>query len=355
MNSNKKRIIFDAERMKYPHTGLYHYCHQLGNAIQQHIDNDSEEIFFYVRQSERKSFGENGHYINQHSFHKFWMPSMRSFNIWHANYQATQYFPKRSNLKIVLTVHDLNFLHEQKEEYKIEREIKKLQHKINNTDHIIAISEFTANDIKKHIDIRDTPLSVIHNGCNLNNIKSLNTPTLVPSNKFLFTIGTITQKKNFHVLPALLEKNNLELIIAGITSNEDYKEKIIEEAKKIGVENRVVFTGAITENDKQWYLQNCEAFLFPSLAEGFGLPVIEAMQYGVPVILSKSTALPEIGGDDAYYFGNFNPVSMQNDLVEFLNDYKNNPEKKDRIIKRSKLFDWNSVAKKYLEVYRSFY
>jgi glycosyltransferase involved in cell wall biosynthesis len=145
------------------------------------------------------------------------------------------------------------------------------------------------------------------------------------------------------------------LIIAGITSSEEYKEKIIEEAKKISVENRLVFTGAISDNDKQWYLQNCEAFLFPSLAEGFGLPVIEAMQYGVPVILSTSTALPEIGGEDAYYFSNFNPVSMQNDLVEFLNDYKNNPEKKQRIINRSKQFDWNTVAKKYLDVYRSFY
>ena len=72
-------------------------------------------------------------------------------------------------------------------------------------------------------------------------------------------------------------------MIAGVTHQPWYQRKIEEEAKRLGVTERVIFTGAISENDKYWYYQNCTAFVFPSIAEGFGLPVIEAMYFGKPV------------------------------------------------------------------------
>jgi glycosyltransferase involved in cell wall biosynthesis len=170
----------------------------------------------------------------------------------------------------------------------------------------------------------------------------------------LYTIGTVTDKKNFHVLPPLLVNNDRLLLISGIIQSEAYKEKIIAEARKYKVEDRVIFTGAVTENEKSWYMQHCEAFLFPSLAEGFGLPVIEAMYHGRPVILSTHTSLPEVGGEEAYYFTDFEPSAMRQTLENSLHHY-NSTSAREKIIARATSFNWDNAAKQYLEIYRTFY
>lgn len=349
------KIIVDCERMKYPHTGLYHYCLQLGHALQQSINATKESLSFYVRSSEHNIFGAEANYIPQHSLQKFILPPLRGYDIWHATYQGTNYYPFHRKIKIVLTIHDLNFMHEGKAASKQTRELKKLQKKIKRADHIVAISQFTLNDVQKFLSIGNTPATVIYNGCNFNDLADSIKPQNLPDKKFLYTIGTITDKKNFHVLPCLLVNNEFTLIISGITQNEEYKNKILLEAAKYSVTDRVIFTGTIPENDKQWYIKNCEAFVFPSLAEGFGLPVIEAMHFGKPVILSKLTSLPEIGGDAGYYFDNFDPAHMQAVLIKSLDHYHKNPEAKNNIIRRSEFFDWKKTAEQYLNVYRSLY
>jgi glycosyltransferase involved in cell wall biosynthesis len=351
-----KQILFDCERMKYNHTGLYHYCLQLGKALMRVSDADKESITCYVRPSEQEAFGENAKYLSQHSLHKFLLPSLRRFDIWHATYQATQYFPFSRKIKVVLTIHDLNFLYdEHKEEFKKKREIKKLQQKIDRADHIVTISEFVADDVRKNLRVGNKPITVIYNGCNIKTIENLEVPTIRPQGKFLYTIGTIVDKKNFHVLPCLLQNNELQLLISGITQSENYHAKILAEAARYGVSDRVIFTGPVSENDKQWYMKNAEAFLFPSLAEGFGLPVVEAMFFGKPVILSTHTALPEIGGDAAYYFTNFDPQNMCATLHQSLKDFAAHPEKAQRAAARAASFNWDDMARQYLEVYRSLY
>jgi glycosyltransferase involved in cell wall biosynthesis len=101
-------------------------------------------------------------------------------------------------------------------------------------------------------------------------------------------------------------------------------------------------------------MQHCEAFLFPSLAEGIGLPVVEAMYYGRPVILSTHTSLPEIGGAEAYYFKDFEPASMRQTLEESLLHY-NATNAKEKIIARATSFSWDNAAMQYLKIYRTFY
>jgi len=351
----KKQLVFDAERMKYPHTGLYHYCLQLGLALQKIVDEKKEELKFYVRPGHEKAFGENALYIEQHWLHKFFMPT-KNATIWHTTYQATNYFPFRKKVKVVFTIHDLNVLHENKMSPKrLQKELNNIQKKINAADHIVAISHFTLADINKHLKLNNTPATVIHNGCNIKLIQHITDPQNLPTAEFLFTLGTINAKKNFHVLPSLLVGNNKQLFIAGITDDENYKQIIIKEAEKNGVAEKVFFTGPVNENDKQWYMKNCEAFVFPSLAEGFGLPVIEAMYFGRPVILSSATALPEIGGTEAYYFNDFEPENMRSVLTNALKNYEENPDAESKITARAKMFTWEDAAKKYFEVYRSLY
>ena len=101
-----------------------------------------------------------------------------------------------------------------------------------------------------------------------------------------------------------------------------------------------------------FYLQNCEAFVFPSLCEGFGLPPIEAMAYGKPVFLANRTSLPEIGGEFAFYWDNNDPESMAEVFREGMNVYQNNRETYQLELKmRAESFDWKKTAAEYLQVY----
>lgn len=108
----------------------------------------------------------------------------------------------------------------------------------------------------------------------------------------------------------------------------------------------------ISEAEKAWYFTNCEAFLLPSIAEGFGLPVAEAMSVGKPVFLNNSTSLPEIGSDKAFYFSDFDSDSMYRTFMEGIEKFRSNKMEQE-VIAYSKGFSWENAAKLYWMVYRS--
>ena len=340
-------IIFDCERMRYPYTGLFEYCVQLGNALQKGMTVDNK-ITCYVPKQYANRF-EKHEYLEYKRIHKLLPPRVNYIDVWHTTYQTSGYMNHNKAIKNVLTIHDLNFLYE-KTSLKISKYLRLVQKNIDKADHIIAISEFAKNDILNHLKTGNKPISMIYNGCNVLEFPDYDTPVYRPESPFLFSIGTVVPKKNFHVLPCLLQNNDYILIIAG--TGEDYVQKIIEEAKKINVQNRVKIIGVINAKDKYWYLKNCSAFLFPSLAEGFGIPPIEAMHFGKPVFLSTKTSLPEIGGQYAYYFNDFDPENMCKVFETGMTHYaQTNPE--TLIIQHANRFDWGKSANAYWKVYES--
>ena len=349
------QILFDAERMKYPHTGLYHYCKQLGNALLHETKNTTDDITIFAPTNMMQQFTNLKNIIALQFWHRYFLPKTNNIKVWHATHQDTNYFPFKKKIPIILTIHDLNYYHDNNKKItKKNTFLNNLQKKVNHSSHVTFISKYTLEDVKKYIDLKNKPTSIIYNGCNMitqDKIKPLQKKIDTP---FLFTIGTITEKKNFHVLPALLVGNDYQLIIAGITQNEQYKLKIIETAKSLSVEDRILFTGAIDETEKYWYYQNCTAFVFTSLAEGFGLPVVEAMHFGKPIFLSTATSLPEIAGDAAYYFDSFNAAHMQEVFRNGLNNFTLN--NKEVIVKaRANKFSWEKAAKQYVQIYQSLY
>jgi glycosyltransferase involved in cell wall biosynthesis len=337
----KVPVFFDAERLKYPNTGLYHFCLQLGQAIANQC-----AVTFFTRNDALSPR------VPVHFWHKWWLRPVSGSYIWHATHQDTEYMPTGSGAKVVLTIQDLNYLHDgRKSEAKKQRFKAQLQSKINRADYLVFISAYTQRDVQAHFELGDTPQQVIPNGCNLTDVPAdLPYPLLAAGRPFLFTIGTIAEKKNFHVLPSLLVGNDRLLIIAGITQQAHYLEKIKQEAHDLGVSDRVIFAGAVSEQDKIALYRHCEVFVFPSVAEGFGLPVVEAMHLGKPVFLSQFTSLPEVGGPEAYYFTDFDAQSMRETLRQGLQDYQVN-DKKQSIQAWTKQFDWSVAAASYAEVY----
>jgi len=146
---------------------------------------------------------------------------------------------------------------------------------------------------------------------------------------------------------------NHHLIIAG-NNQTDYGSEILHEINKLGLNDRVILPGKINAEEKQWLYAHCEAFLFPSLAEGFGMPVIEAMKTGSPVFLSQYTSLPEIGGPLAFYFHKFEPEDMAQTINSGLEKVNQNPEHFSEEIKHyANKFNWQNCVSQYIELYNS--
>lgn len=350
------KILFDCERMKYSDTGLYHYCMNLGKYLEKNINLADEQLFFYSPSWEQEWSYTNSNHITQNPFHKFILPISTQFDIWHSTYQNTHYMPLLNRkIRVVLSIHDLNFMYdEKKSDIKKQRYLRYLQKLINRADVIICISEFSKKDVLKYCNVGSKPLYVIHNGSNLLINPSLHAKSYKPKKPFLFSIGVIHRKKNFHVLLPLLKRNTMELLIAGRHDDTDYLNFIHKRSKELGVENNLRLLGSITENEKSWYFNYCKAFAFPSISEGFGMPVVEAMSCGKPLFLSDKTALPEIGGNVSFYFNDFNPDHIENVFYNGMQQYETG-QLEEEIKKRAAHFCWHKAAQQYLSVYRSLY
>jgi glycosyltransferase involved in cell wall biosynthesis len=165
-------------------------------------------------------------------------------------------------------------------------------------------------------------------------------------------MGYVNRKKNFHVLLSLLQHSQYELILAGRLDEPDYIHFIKDCAREMGVDDRLHLLGPVSEEEKSWYLQHCLAFMHPSLAEGFGAPVVEAMNFGKPLFLSEYTSLPEIAGDVAFYFSNFTPDHMNNVFSRGMETYNRNGLA-NRIMEKGAQYNWEEKVIEYVKVYRS--
>jgi glycosyltransferase involved in cell wall biosynthesis len=345
-----QKVLVDMHRLggnKY--NGLYHFSEQLGRHLIT-VPQAEADLYYYLPENQFGFFGESVKYVKQRSIDKIYRFGTSQFDVWHITTTISWYRPFNSKTKSIFTIHDLNFLNE--EEYSVSSKRKYLQliqQRVDRAHHLTFISEFARKQAQENLNLGNKPGTVIYNGCNSARDVNIIQPKEKPKNPFLFTIGQLHSRKNFHVLPALLDGNDYELVIAGL-NDFPYKEKILAEAKKYGVESRVKLVGAVTDEEKFWYYKNCLAFVFPSIGEGFGLPVLEAMQFGKPVFLSTATSLPEIGGDAAYYFDDFDPASMLEVFEKGMNDFKST-NGESRVIAQAANFRWNRAAQEYLQLY----
>ncbi|WP_158994413.1 glycosyltransferase family 1 protein [Mucilaginibacter sp. L196] len=345
---SKPSILLTFDSMKYPNSGFFSFGKSLGDAILTQ-NKARYRLYYYVHKRSTYLFNRKVSLVYLSKLHKLFFPEPKRFELIHFTDQYCRLKPQKVKGKKILTIHDINPVHEQrKSSKKIEKHLNKLRGYINACDKIVTISNFVAKDILKYFPEAEGKVSVIYNGADQLQVTEGHTPKYQPKKAFLYTIGFVAPKKNFHVLPPLLVGNDYELIIAGVET--PYKSVIMEEAQKFGVADRVKITGPISEDDKAWYYKNCEAFVFPSIAEGFGLPVIEAMHFGKPVFLSTHTSLPEIGGDAAFYFENFEPEVMQSAFAKGMEAFKTN-DMQQKVITHAMQFDWQKTARQYLKLY----
>jgi len=346
-------IILDCDLMRHPNSGLYHYCLNISERVNTILSSENKQpMGMYLPSANLLPYKKRYHIVEK-KWHKYWKPFLSNCKVWHAPFQSGRIIPDKiqhKNIKVLLTIHDLNPLHEGKPKDEQRKSLAHTQQLIDRSDAIVCISEFTRNDVLKHCDIAGKPIYVVHNGTHKVDLPALSNSSYKPKHPFLFGMGYVNEKKNYHVLLQLVKKNpGIELVIAGRLDEPDYVSKMIEKAKKLKIEDSVHLLGPVTEGEKAWYLNNCLAFVHPSLAEGFGAPVVEAMQFGKPIFLSNRTSLPEIGGDAAFYFSTFEGNHMHKVFSEGMAHYKRNGMM-EKIIRRGQVFEWEKSALQYLEI-----
>lgn len=349
---SKKTVLIDLGKLKNLYTGLGQVSLQYGKQI-QNIQDPILDWNFLIPKAFESEFG-SAPKTEFLSFKRRHFPSLcRSYDVWHAIHQDSPYAPWNGHrTKYLLTIHDLNFIKEKSEE-KAKRKLAALQKKVDRADYVTFISEFSKKEAQEALNFSDKPLRVIYNGVNKGPDPSDERPKFLPAGDFIFSVGTILKKKNFHVLIDFIKKAPLlKLVIVGHNQG-PYADQIMEMILRANLENRVFLPGTVDDKTKAYLYQHCKAFCFPSLYEGFGMPVIEAMHYGKPIFLSTHTSLPEIGKTHAFYWDNFEPEYMANvfqqGLITFNRDRENSVNNQQQYAQQ---YTWDKNVSAYIEIYK---
>ena len=274
-------------------------------------------------------------------------------------------YPVSVKGKVLITIHDIGPLTHP--EYFSENPPwlmrKALKQAVKNCQSIICVSEYTAMEVKQYalehfaVDLSEK-LVVVHEGVNQS---FFDAPRKVsdafqiklPENFFLCA-GKISPRKNtIRVLEALtnaqLQTSNLVLVGGDGWDHEQVKLKVAE----LNLQNRVHFLGYVSDEELKYCYTQCQAFVYPSLFEGFGLTVLEAMACGSPVISSNSTSIPEVAGDAALLVDPMNSEEIAEAMIRISQDDNLRTQLIEKGRLRAKKMTWKKAAVETMAVYKS--
>lgn len=283
--------------------------------------------------------------LQYHTFLKF--RERFDFDVFHQTY-FNPYEQKKCEKKII-TIHD--FTHEKYPEYFTGIDKTRIEKKksAETSDGIICISESTKNDLLEYYNIPESRIKVIYHGNSLTAVpgeRNINKP-------YLLYVGDRRAYKNFEIMLKVfsvdetLKKEFILVCFGGGEFTKTEKRKIIE----YGL-SEIVQQVSGTDDKLATMYKYAEAFVYPSFYEGFGIPLLEAMQYECPIVASDTNSLREVGGNAAVYF---EPQSTDS-LIEAIKKVLYSSEKKAEIItngrERIKLFSWDKCAKETYNFYK---
>ncbi len=281
--------------------------------------------------------------------------------------------PPTINKNIVLTINDLAFIRfpQFNFEWFVKKYAKEVKRNAYTAKRIIAISGSTKNDIVEFFNINENKIHVTHLAAD--NIFRKLEPVGIDNNiplkfgipgKYILSVGTIEPRKNyatliraFNLMKSRLKHNDTanphfdySLVIVGRTGWKS--EAAYEEYNRSPYKNNIIFVGRITDNELVQLYNQAELFVYPSIFEGFGLPVVEAMQCGLPVCASNTSSIPELVDDKKTLF---NPADEEDIAAKVLIILKDDNIKKElsiKSLKNSHRFTWKKTAERTLEIYR---
>ncbi len=370
------KIALDCRRIQPGMSGLGTYTLQIMTALADEIQLEKDELTVFITPESRRAAAFPTDRVNcieapwpveNHLAGDYWkhitLPRLlgrSGIDVFHdPSYQLPL---KRSRAAYVVTIHDLapfRFPETNTLKYGLYWKFM-TRSAIKRADRIIAVSEFTRNDIIDLFPNSENRIDVAPEAAAACFVPGQPTTERLESlgvrKPYFLTAAKYEPRKNlercvqaFMHGPARLDPD-IKLVMAGAMG---WKNKSLERFLQVKeVQKKVVLTGYLEQSDLVEIIQGAEAVLVPSIYEGFGLPVLESMACGTPVMCSNAGSLPEIGADAALYFDPYDIESMATVMNEFLTDSDRQIELRRRAIRRAGEFSWVKAAKATLEVYR---
>lgn len=279
--------------------------------------------------------------------------------------------PLSLSVPLILTLHDIIYLENVDFKGTAYQNLGNLYRKyivpkiVKKAELILTVSEFERKNIMEHLQLPESKVQVLYNGVSQqfhneytsHQVGEFRAAHHLPENYILFLGNTAPKKNTPNVIRAfveycLTEKDAISLVLL------DYKkelvEKQLEKLKQPQVIKKIIFPGYIQHHQIPLMYNAASIFLYPSLRESFGLPILEAMACGVPVITSTTSSMPEIAGDAAELVDPFNHLPIANAMKKLLHDDFIREEYIKKGLQRVKNFTWKASAEKLLEIYNSF-
>ena len=372
------RIGFDAKRAFSNYTGLGNYSRDTIRVLEEFYPKNQYFLFTpKFTENKRLDFIEgkkNIHTIYPNNlFNKIFSSYWRTKNIvqqiknnkidlYHGLSHELPIGIENINIKKVVTIHDLIYLRYPKLFSNIDRKIydKKFRSACDRADKIIAVSQQTKTDIIDFFKIEKDKIDVVYQGCNqVFKTKRDQQEISVVKNKFnlfekyLLYVGSIEKRKNLlTLLKSINDLKHKNLIVIGDGS--EYKKECLEYINKNKLNSRVKILSGLNLFDMSCIYQEAEMMIYPSVFEGFGIPIIEALNSKIPVITTKGGCFHESGGDHSLYIDPLSSDDISNAILSIEknkslkesmieNGYKHAQNFNDEIIARDLFKSYNSI------------
>jgi len=373
-NSGKKkrglRIAVNAVLSYEQPRGVGRYINTVLPALAE-VDRDNEYFIYYGEWMEKYEFLKidkpNFHFIPlyikntqiaRNLFLATKLPEICRHNcmdvLWLMDTQAILRKPK--GMKYLSTIHDLaEYVIPEKYSKKqafLRRWIVKKQAKLS--DLIITISKYSKNDICSRFNISDDRIRIIYHALYM---KGQGTGRVTEPEPYFLFVGEVERAKNlgclieaFAMLPEETQKiYHIEVVGRPGNSMDTIRQRL----EMLGMADKVHFNGYLGDAELEELYHKAYAFVFPTVFEGFGLPVLEAMIKGVPVISSDSSSLPEVGGDAALYFNPYKPEQLAEQLIRVIQDKELRNKMSKDSIERAETFTMERLTNQTLEAINS--
>lgn len=367
------KIGFDAKRLFHNTTGLGNYSRSLVRSLKDFYPENSyvlfspsvtynEESFYFTQEFETitpnlfisKSFWRSHLIVNQLLEH--------DIDIFHGLSHEIPVGLENTRIKTVVTIHDLIYKFFPSDFPLLDAKIYdiKWRNACNKADRIIATSEATKVDIIKHFNVNPEKISVIYQTCSSifdtkfsEKEKAETLEKIGLPHTYMLYVGAITDRKNvLRIALAYADiKDQVDIPLVIVGRGRDYYKKLLAYIEKQGLQNKIIVRSDIGNDVLPIVYQCAEMFLYPSLYEGFGIPILEAFKSGTPVVLSNTSSLPEVGGNAGCYV---DPLKTES-IAQAMLDLHENPNLRNQLIndgyEQVKKFTLKNFAQQTMNVY----
>lgn len=370
------KIGYEAKRVFHNKTGLGNYSRDLIRMLSSHFPEDNYYLF-NPKKSKSSLFEANNKNVFEklpsNTFYKkfknLWRQKGIVFDlignditIFHGLSGEIPIGLKKKNIKSVVTIHDLIFMRYPHLYSFFDRNMHFLKFKkaAHTADLIIAISEQTKKDIVTFLDVNPEKIRVVYQGCqsvfketySKEELKSVTNKYNLPDT-FVLNVGTLEERKNALLIVQAIKDIDTKLVLVGKETS--YSDKIHQYIKEHNLEEKVIFLKGLNSKELAIIYQLATVFVYPSIFEGFGIPIIEALFSKTPVITTNSGVFPEAGGPNSIYINQDDVDGLKLQINRLLSDSDLRNSISEKGFEYAQRFNDEVIAKEIMQCYKELF